>query len=351
MRELSSFLLLTATIHLAFGYWYHQEVPIKRRQTHCIYHLLQDRNIATFEVLINDSDNEGALSALGKIEGPIAPAEINAESSEVGDNRNNGMGAQLQKKIEAWPSFLAGHRRNFQKIGMIHHSFHIDFTDSAIVDGYIDTPRKSSSEKRRIEEEARKREAGEEVYEESNKIEWIEPEAFEPYEWTKAIKTGGWYRLCVQAEDSNIYVEMDIRSSAELGGVDDDTNHVYTRQKKEELDERNTILLDDDDGNESKEAKRLAEEQLRQEVEAAVKDYDLEATKKLMSEMNSLVMQLQQRQGAMLKRSKGHEMQARRNYKRIARSGMIETLLYLVITGFQVYTIHSWLLRNSLLGR
>ena len=348
-RQLSSLFLLAATSNLASGYWYYQEVSIKRRQTHCIYHLLPEGTIATFEVFINDSDNEGALSALGRIEGPIAPEEINAESSEVGNNRNNGLGAQLQSKIEAWPSFLAGHRHNFQKIGMIYHAFHIDFTDSAIVDGFIDDPRQSSSEKRRIEKEARKREAGEEVYEESNKIERVEPETFEPYEWTKAIKTGGWYRICVQAEESNIYAEMDIRSSAELGGVDAETSHVYTRQRKDELDERKTMLLDDD-GSES-EANRLIEEQLRKEVAAAVKDYDLEATKKLMSEMNSVVMQLQQRQGAMLKRSKGHAMQARRNCKRISRSGKVETLLYLVITGFQVYTIHSWLLRNSLLGR
>ena len=288
----------------------------------------------------------------------MAPKEINAESSQIQTNRNDGMGAQLQRKLEQWPQFLAGHKHNFQAIGMIHHAFHVDFTDAGIIDGYIETPRSSNEErerkeeKRRIKEELKRRERGEEVYEESNKVESVEPESFEPYEWTKAIKTGGWYRMCVQAEDNTIYVEVDIRSSAEdkLGGVDLETGHVYTHEKREELDEEQRILGSTVDAQQA-EQDRLAEEQLRQEIEAAVKDYDLESTKKLMSEMNSLVMQLQQRQGAMMKRAKGHEAQARRNNRRIARSGMIETVLYLLITGFQVYTIHSWLLRNSLLGR
>jgi hypothetical protein len=52
-----------------------------------------------------------------------------------------------------------------------------------------------------------------------------------------------------------------------------------------------------------------------------------------------------------MKRAKGHELQARRNYRRIVRSGMLETFLYLIITGYQVYTIHAWLMGKSILGR
>jgi hypothetical protein len=120
---------------------------------------------------------------------------------------------------------------------------------------------------------------------------------------------------------------------------------------REELDERERILRSSAFFAKEEEENRLAEEELRSEIADQVKDYDLEATRNLLSEMNSMVMQLQTRQGAFMKRSKGHELQARRNYRRIVRSGMMETLLYLLITGYQVYTIHSWLLSNSLLGR
>jgi len=349
-------LLLLALVGSGLGLHYHQEAAIKRRQTHCIYDLLQKQTIATFEVFITDSDNEGDLSAFVQIEGPLAPSDINSDSSEIQTDRNNGMGAQLQRNIEAWPRFLLAHRHNFQDIGMIHHAFHVDFTDSGTMDEYIDysddEEQKKRLEHKKIEDDIRRRQSGEEVYSESSKIERIEPESFEPYEWTKAIKTSGWYRMCVQANDENIYVEVDIRSSAidKLGGVDHETGHVYTHEKKEELDESQRILGSKMTAEETEE-RRLAEELLLQEIASAVKDYDLKATNKLASDMNSKVSQLQTQLGAMMKRSKGHEQQARRNYKRIARSGMIETLLYLMITGFQVFTIHSWLLNKTLLGR
>ena len=116
-------ILLIAELTLASGLRYHPETPIKRRQTHCIYHLLEEKTIAAFEVFITDSDNEGDLSALVQLEGPVAPSDINADSSEIETNRNNGMGAQLQRKIEQWPALLAGHRHHIQSIGMIHYAF------------------------------------------------------------------------------------------------------------------------------------------------------------------------------------------------------------------------------------
>ena len=74
--------------------------------------------------------------------------------------------------------------------------------------------------------------------------------------------------MCVQAEDNTIYVEVDIRSSAEdkLGGVDLETGHVYTHEKREELDEEQRILGSTVDAQQA-EQDRLAEEQLRQEIE------------------------------------------------------------------------------------
>ena len=347
-------LLILSGVPITSSLRYHPEISIKRRQTHCMYDLLPEKTVATFEVFIIDSDDEGDLSALIQIEGPVAPSDINAESSQMETDRNNGMGAQLQRKIEAWPSFLAGHRHNFQLIGMIHHAFRLDFTDAGILDGFIDS--RGSVEQTQIQEEAQRREAGDEVYTENTRIETVSPDSFEPYEWSKHIKTAGWYRMCIQALESNIYVEGDIRSSAadKLGGVDKETGHVYTHEKKEELEEAQKISAQNIlDAAEAKDAemRRLEVEKLRKEIESAVKDYDLELTQKLMSEMNTLIMQVQQRLSELMRRSKGLEAHARKNRRRISRSGMIETVLYLIITGFQIYTLHSWLLKNSLLGR
>ncbi|KAL7486692.1 hypothetical protein ACHAW6_012639 [Cyclotella cf. meneghiniana] len=357
MRLLPPLVLLVLTSP-AVSLRHYLETPIRRRQTHCIYHLLEAKSTATFEVFVSDADNEGELTAMVQIEGPVAPASVNADSAGAdAARRHNGMGAQLLRAIERWPSFVQANRHHFQEAGIIHHAFRVDFTDSGIIDGFIDTRRSETREKEQertqIEADRQRREEGREIYEESSKIERIVPESFEPYQWTKAIKSSGWYRICVQAEESNIYVQMDIRSSAgkDLGGVDPETGHVYTHEMREELDEKERILRSSAFFAKEEEENRLVEEELRKEIAEQVKDYDLEATRNLLSEMNSMVMQLQTRQGAYMKRSKGHELQARRNYRRIVRSGIMETLLYLLITGYQVYTIHSWLLSNSLLGR
>jgi hypothetical protein len=98
------------------------------------------------------------------------------------------------------------------------------------------------------------------------------------------------------------------------------------------------------------EAKVLAE-QLNEALKNQVRDYDLEATRKLMNEINHLVSRLQKMQTSVQHRIKGHESAARRNSKKIARSGMLETALYLVTALFQVYTVRKWLLGNATLGR
>ena len=59
----------------------------------------------------------------------------------------------------------------------------------------------------------------------------------EPFEETHLIKADGWYRLCVKSSASKLLVEMDLRSSTRLGGIDKETGHVYTYEERERLEE------------------------------------------------------------------------------------------------------------------
>ena len=63
----------------------------------------------------------------------------------------------------------------------------------------------------------------------------------EPFEETHLIKADGWYRLCVKSSASKLLVEMDLRSSTRLGGIDKETGHVYTYEERERLEEN--VLL------------------------------------------------------------------------------------------------------------
>ncbi|KAL7431953.1 hypothetical protein ACHAXM_004103 [Skeletonema potamos] len=396
--------LLLPPLLLVHSAVYQLQHVIPRRHTQCIYSDFQSGQTATFEVFIlasasnnNNNNNNGRLAAGVQIEGPIASDKIgevvttgnDEETSSSSQQRtshriqpedtwdphrfaNNPhemtqMGSLLQDAINNWPQFLQRHTNNFQERGIIHHFFHLDYTHSGENEDAIraraeitrQIQRREEEErwknKRRMEEQQQRREV-EEVYEKENtaagRVQHILPDRIAPYEWTKRIKNPGWYRICVQADD-DILVEMDIRNSAIFGGVNEETGHVYTFADWEEWEEEQRI----NKLNELKEKAKadreaqLLMEQLNAALKDQIKDYDLEATQRLMTQVNSLVSEMQQKQGAVHQRIKSHEGIAKRNYQRIKKSGIVETVLYLLITGYQVYTVHNWLLSTNSLGR
>ena len=351
----------------SYTYSYPIAHDIKAKHTQCITSLLQRGDFATWEIFVVDVKNDGRRSAAVQIEGPIGDEKIGsldeqgnrqwqnkkqmeAAGMDMLKRKTHTMGAALQQWINIWPQFVQTNHQHFQESGIVHQAFHIDWTFSGESEDAIaaraDFTRQQAASR---EERRRQRENNysgnerleDEVYEESNRIEQIIPEYIEPFEWTKHIKTGGWYRLCVQAEDS-ITVEMDIRSSAELGGVNGDTGHVFTWEERQEMEEeQNYEKLEDGQ----------VQEELEELLKGQVGDYDLQTTRRLMTEVNHVVAQIQRLQGEMKDRMKAHSGDARRNQRKIARSGMIETVLYLAITLFQLWTIRKWLLAGNVLGR
>lgn len=362
---------------------------IRARHTECIYSRFEAGEFATFEVFITEADEAGTPSAAIQIEGPVVGPKVGKFNEETGNyetnfnpnaeviegrsapkRKANTVGAAMQDSIDNWPVFVQRHSKHFTEAGIIHHAFFIDYTHSGehedAVAARADLSRKKQEEmeerrrKNMEERERRRREEGgeyrgdenidEEVYEESNTIQHIVPDYIEPYEWTKPIKAAGWYRLCAQAEHA-ITVEMDIRSSSALGGIDPETWHVYTHDEREMLDEEERILgLKNREPTAEEVEAKLVVEELEKALQNQVKDYDLESTRKLMNQVNRLVGEMQTKQQNVHKRMKGHESDARRNYRRIVRSGTVETLLYIAITLFQVYTVRNWLLSKNVLG-
>lgn len=364
---------------------YHVQYDIPRRRTECIYSDFKSGQTATFELFIVDGDDR--LSAGVQIEGPIAsdkigePVVVNGE--ETGERTSSRitpadtwdpnryatnpdqmtMGSLLQDAINNWPRFLTRKGSNFQERGIIHHFFHIDFTHSGEDEDAMaaraeitrQIQREDYERRRRIMEEMELDEDEfEEVYEQetSGRRQRILPDKIAPYEWTKRIKSPGWYRMCIQSDD-NILVEMDIRNSANFGGVNKETGHVWTFDDWEEWEEQQRILKLDKLKQKAKkdEEARALLENLNTALKDQIKDYDLENTQQLMMEINNLVSRMQQSQSAVHQRIKSHEGVARRNYQKIKKSGIVETLLYLLITGYQVYTVHNWLLSTNSLGR
>ena len=82
-----------------------------------------------------------------------------------------------------------------------------------------------------------------------------------------------------------------------------------------------------------------------------VEDADLRQTREQIKVLNSITSDIMTEIQTRMTRIRAHEQSARRNSVNLAWSSKVETVLFALISGFQVYTMRKWLLQNSLLGR
>jgi hypothetical protein len=194
-------------------------------------------------------------------------------------------------------------------------------------------------------------------------VQTIVQTKIEPYQITQPIPTSGYYRLCARAELHKLIVEMDIRSRSRMGGVDRNTGHVYTFAQRELL--REEAALDNNNLNNNNNGGRGGSgdgaldtntyqselEELSKILVNQVEDADLTKTKEQVKELNAKTTEMMTEIQNRMTRIRSHELSARRNNANLAWSSKMETLLFAVISGFQVYTMRKWLLSNTLLGR
>ncbi len=386
-------IIFTACIGLVSSTHHPLMHMIHANEKQCILKRFNRGDFATFEIFIAEADENGRPSASVEIHGPVIPPEVGevnnggertwpnnvATDAGVGDSTGrfakppfaNTLGASMQKVILNWDGFVRDNARRLHEVGMINYNYVVDYTHSgesedaiaareefyrqrATAIGQLEEERQRTLERRKLEGGAYS--GNESVEDEQYELtkaytyQTFLPEYIEPHEWTKPIKMPGWYRMCVTSHNY-ILAEMDIRSSEDLGGVNRETGHVYTYDERATLDEEELIKgLENSKAAEEVE-KSLVKEELEKLLENQVNDFDLKASKSMLLGLNELVALMQKRQTNVHHRIKGHEGDARRNYKKIVRSGILETLLYLFITLFQIYTLRKWLLRTTVLGR
>ena len=130
-----------------------------------------------------------------------------------------------------------------------------------------------------------------------------------------------------------ITAELEFRKATELGGLDGNTGHVYTYEQKLELAEEK--LLDED----------TAEEE-------GITDADFQTTREQLRRLRRLLSDIQAKQQQERHRLMVHAATNSHSHSRMVLSSLMETVLFMVVTGFQVYTIRKWFSgNNTLLGR
>ena len=154
----------------------------------------------------------------------------------------------------------------------------------------------------------------------------------EPWEETLQAPATGWYRFCISGTWYQVIAEIDIRKESEFGGIDEDTGHVWSMQERT-LEDEEKLMLSDTAANEG------------------IKDEDFEATRDKLKTLRRLLAEIQSKQSQERHRLIVHAATNEHSHSRMVLSSLLETVLFMAVTGFQVYTIRRWFKSAPVLGR
>lgn len=153
----------------------------------------------------------------------------------------------------------------------------------------------------------------------------------EPMSLTKKAPDSGWYKMCVTATWNQVTAEMEMRKESELGGFNEE-GHVrtYEEQKMEEEDRE-------------LEADSAAAE--------GIKDEDFQETREKVKDLRRLLNDIQSMQQKERRRLTVHAETNEHSHSSMVLNSLMETLFFMAVTGYQVYTIRKWFSGAPVLGR
>lgn len=154
-------------------------------------------------------------------------------------------------------------------------------------------------------------------------------------EKTYTVREDGWYRFCVEATHNNVEAEFEFRKSSQLGAPNKKTGHLQTYERHDMTQ------------NERKLMEKLS---LAAKNGGAVKEEDLTTTKNQITKMNRLLNEIREKQVNERHRLSIHKAVNDHSHSRMVVGSLFETVFYIVVSGFQVYTIRKWFTGSPILG-
>mmetsp|Transcript_57795 Transcript_57795/g.62433 ORF Transcript_57795/g.62433 Transcript_57795/m.62433 type:complete len:392 (-) Transcript_57795:258-1433(-) len=153
----------------------------------------------------------------------------------------------------------------------------------------------------------------------------------EPILYTTKAPESGWYRMCVTSNWNQVVAEMEMRKESELGGINDDGDvRTYEEQKMTEEDQE----LEEDTASEE-----------------GIKDEDFQETRDKVKDLRRLLNEIQSMQQKERRRLTVHAETNEHSHSSMVLNSLTETLLFMAVTGYQVYTIRRWFSGAPVLGR
>mmetsp|Transcript_45466 Transcript_45466/g.95437 ORF Transcript_45466/g.95437 Transcript_45466/m.95437 type:complete len:449 (+) Transcript_45466:1128-2474(+) len=348
---------------------------INQKRTECIYDRFETSDFVTFSAFVVDAMNHGPLKATISFEGPVAGNDAvlkKVEEASAGaygkknkntniNNNNNDKPPNVGRLLKTgsdrhWPLVRDADKgvRYDKRMGIINRSVKVDWShageseDAKAMRQQISAERKEAY--RNYGRGGPEGELTNEMKRLEEKFRVVTQVKIEPFQETNAIKAPGWYRLCVASEMHTLLVEMDIRSGNKMGGVDRSTGHVFTYEKRALLDDEKRLEEEDKDPKLNANTYPSISEERQKEIDNQVRHEDLHATTSQIKNLNSMVMEMKMKYQDVNNRIRSHKASAERNQDNLIWKNKLLTVLYVMITLFQVHTMRKWLLSNKLLG-
>ena len=153
----------------------------------------------------------------------------------------------------------------------------------------------------------------------------------EPFQKTVKAAAAGWYRYCIKGTWYQVTAEIDLRKESEMGGIAE-SGHVRTIQEKAVEDEEDYM-----------EGDTAASE--------GIKEEDFLSTREKLKTLRHLLADIQSKQSQERHRLIVHAATNEHSHSHMVLGSLLETILFMAVTGYQVYTIRKWFKGAPVLGR
>lgn len=168
----------------------------------------------------------------------------------------------------------------------------------------------------------------------------------EPNLFTNSVPKDGWYRVCIRAHVDTVDVEWEVRKESQFGM---DGDHVLSLEQFRLRQE--TFISEQEMEMERREEKRILGVGA-QDLEYMAKEEDFQETKAKLSELRGKLAEIQSLMQRERRRVTIHKEINEHSHARMTKASMLETLVFVGITGLQVYIIRKWFTTGDpVLGR
>lgn len=169
-----------------------------------------------------------------------------------------------------------------------------------------------------------------------------------PFQRTYQVAVEGWYRLCVSSKDHKITAEIEMRKQSELGNPNRHTGHLMTYERFEMLKEERKIARQHllDQGHDSN---HIDDEDLPLNKQL-VQPSDVVSLNAQLKEIHRMLQEVKEKQQREKHRLTVSAAVNEHTHARMVINSLFETVFYIGISAYQVYTIRRWFAGGPMLG-